>query len=915
MTFKRNLLSAALASATIMLAAQAHAQEAAQQAAQVEATETDDDDEDDATDLDRVVVTGIRAAIEESIDTKREASSIVEAISAEDIGKLPDTSIADSLARLPGLTAQRFGSRPQEINIRGFAGDFSTTTLNGREQVSLGNNRGVEFDQYPSELINKVLVYKTPDASLVGQGLSGTVDLHTVRPLEFGEQAVAVNLRGDMNRLGDEKEYGNRFSISYIDQFADDTIGLALGYARLDNPGQGYRFSSWGYNPTDVAGTDGLIQGGALYDFENDNERDGFMGVLEYKPNDFYTSVLDVFYSQFDKTESERGMEFSTQVASWSGVELISRTDNANGTAIEATFDNVRPILRTDYNETLDDLFSIGWNNEFKFNADWTMTVDVGHSEAERKERILETYATLPPGEGDQVTATFNPDGYFEFDFGLDYGDPANFVLMDPGGWGGDRAQAGYLKDFVVKDELDSLRLDFERSFARGPISSLEFGANVTDRTKSRASDENTLCLTAGCTDNSPVAIPTEFITGNTEFGFGGLESLLTLDALGMVDDFYILLPKTHQDISNKNWEVEERVDTLYVQANIDAMLGSVPVRGNIGVQAVHVDQNSKGVATVQGVPLSEPLTSGADYTDYLPSLNLAFELPADQVLRLAAARQVARPRMDQMASNAVYGINRTGNCTPTLPAPCWSGGGGNPELEPWLANAYDLSYEKYFADGQGYVSFAYFHKDLKTYIYDQTLPLDFTTLPLPDGLGELPESDIGPFTRPANGQGGAIWGHEIAVSVPLEVLWAPLEGFGIVANYSDTDSTIQPRGPDFPDEPLPGLSKYVSNITAYYERYGFSARVSQRRRSAFLGEVQGFGGDRTKVFFDGESVVDAQLGYVFPAGGRLDGLSLLLQVNNLTDEPFRRFSGSDDRPSEFNEFGRTYLFGVNYRF
>ena len=141
------------------------------------------------------------------------------------------------------------------------------------------------------------------------------------------------------------------------------------------------------------------------------------------------------------------------------------------------------------------------------------------------------------------------------------------------------------------------------------------------------------------------------------------------------------------------------------------------------------------------------------------------------------------------------------------------------------------------------------------------------------------------------------------------------VEGFGIVANYSDTDSTIQPRGPDFPDEPLPGLSKYVSNITAYYERYGFSARVSQRRRSAFLGEVQGFGGDRTKVFFDGESVVDAQLGYVFPAGGRLDGLSLLLQVNNLTDEPFRRFSGSDDRPSEFNEFGRTYLFGVNYRF
>src|SRR5690606_40696571 len=127
--------------------------------------EAADEPAPDAVTLDRVEVTGIRRGIEDAIDTKRTSTSIVESISAEDIGKLPDMSIADSLARLPGLTAQRFGNRPQEINIRGFAGDFSTTLLNGREQVSLGNNRGVEFDQYPSELGNKVLVYKTADAS------------------------------------------------------------------------------------------------------------------------------------------------------------------------------------------------------------------------------------------------------------------------------------------------------------------------------------------------------------------------------------------------------------------------------------------------------------------------------------------------------------------------------------------------------------------------------------------------------------------------------------------------------------------------------------------------------------------------------------------------------------------------------
>ena len=239
---KRNVLSLALATAIFANAGLAIAQEAPPP----DTEEEDEDAEGEARTLDTVEVTGIRAAIEASIDTKRDNTSIVEAISAEDIGKLPDSSIADSLARLPGLTAQRFGNRPQEINIRGFAGDFSTGLLNGREQVSPGNNRGVEFDQFPSELINQVVVYKTPDASLVGQGLSGTIDLRTVSPLDYGEQVFAANLRHDINELDDQKQSGNRGSFSYIDQFNDGTVGLALGYAVLQSPTQANQFGSLG---------------------------------------------------------------------------------------------------------------------------------------------------------------------------------------------------------------------------------------------------------------------------------------------------------------------------------------------------------------------------------------------------------------------------------------------------------------------------------------------------------------------------------------------------------------------------------------------------------------------------------------------------------------------------------------------
>ena len=181
LNMQRNLLSTALASAIMLTATAVQAQNA--------------DADATTTDLDTVVVTGIRAGIEGAISTKRDSSSIVEAISAEDIGKLPDVSIAESIARLPGLAAQRVAGRAQVISVRGLSPDFATTLLNGREMVSTGDNRSVEFDQYPSELVNGVTIYKTPDAALVGQGLSGTIDMRTIRPLSYDGSAVMVSGR------------------------------------------------------------------------------------------------------------------------------------------------------------------------------------------------------------------------------------------------------------------------------------------------------------------------------------------------------------------------------------------------------------------------------------------------------------------------------------------------------------------------------------------------------------------------------------------------------------------------------------------------------------------------------------------------------------------------------------------------
>ncbi len=911
---KRNLLSMALASATLMLTNAAYAQSADQSQPQSE-----------AGDLDAIEVIGIRRSIQESNETKRESTSIVEAISSEDLGKLPDTSIADSLARLPGLTAQRFGGRPQEVNIRGFSGDFSTTTLNGREQVSLGNNRGVEFDQYPSELVSQVLVYKTPDAQLVGQGLSGTIDLKTVRPLAYGKRAFAANLRGDQNKVGNEKENGYRYSFSYIDQFADNTVGIALGYAHLNNPGQSKQFGdTWGYDGG------GIYGGGKLYDLQNDNERDGLMGVLEFAPNDNYRMVLDIFYSQFDKEEQKRGMEFGAAFAA---------TQVPGNTPDRSSFTGVNPVIRNDFNSTYDDLFAIGWRHELTLSPNWTASADISYSDATREERILETYSGIAPGRPrDTLTVTRNNEGYFDHDFGYDYGDGSILRLWDPGGWG----QDGYIKDFEVKDSLTALRFDFERTFDSGLLSSVEFGANLTDRTKSRASNESFLDLTAclggvspSCPDGASAAMPTNLATGSG-FNAYGVSSIYGYNALRAFETLYTRRPNANNsDITNKNWEVNEQVTTAYVQANINTDLGPVPVKGNFGIQAVSVDQSSRGSETFLGNGIGRPRDGGASYTDFLPSMNLSFNLPWDQVVRVAAARQVARPRMDDLRANNSITIavdpaenpltGGQNNPDPRFPATpgnlqdWWNRDGGNSELKPWLANAFDVSYEKYFGDNKGYVSAAYFYKDLKTYIYNErgvfnindtvVKPADYPANPL-----LVPINPLGGYTKPVNGEGGVLKGFEFAVSVPLEILWAPLEGFGFLGSYSDTTSDIKPFGPNS-SQPLPGLSKYVSSLTLYYDRYGFSTRIASRKRSEFFGEVQGFGGDRARRSFEGETVTDLQVGYTFQSGP-LKNFGLLLQVNNLENEPFKStFDSRSDRPREYFEYGRSYLFGVNYRY
>lgn len=913
LNLKRNLLSVALASATLVVAAGAQAQTAPAGDAAAEA---------DAEQLDSVVVTGIRRGIERAIDTKKNASSIVEAVSAEDIGKLPDVSIAESIARLPGISAQRVAGRAQVISVRGLSPDFSTTTLNGRELVSTGDNRSVEFDQYPSELVSGVTVYKTPDAALVGQGLSGTLDIQTARPLSFDRPVVAVSGRLQRNSLGeaaDADDDGHRFNASYIGQFADRTFGLALGYARSETPIQENQvglYEPWKTDarpglPAGTWATDGIK---ALRRTGN-IERDAVMATLQYRPSGAWTSTLDLFYTQAEQVDTANQFELNTQ---YNGsfpcnptCQYSNVTVNGNGTFTGGTLANVSPLVRGMYNKREDEILAFGWNNRFNIGTT-TLDADVSYSKASRDELNLENNTQLAPvPQFDTVDLRYRTGGFSQLDPGRDYSNPGALFLTNT------IYGSGYGKVPQVDDELASARLSatFAAPESLQWIADIDVGLNYASREKDKRQPEGNINL--GPQGNATIAPDLQY--GLVDLRFAGVGYIPSWNVPGAVSRYMVFEPR--DDLSyliSKAWTVEEKISTAYARANIDTEWGTVGVRGNVGVQIQHTDQSSSANyfdGTRPAGSQVRPIEAGATYTDVLPSLNLAFLLPNEQTVRVGLARQVARARVDQLRAALEFGVD-TATGRP-------GGSGGNAELEPWRANAFDVSYEKYFGN-RAYVAAAYFYKDLRNYIYTQTVDgYDFSDFvrdytPPPGSPSALP---TGNFTAPQNGEGGTLQGLELTASLPLNLFSDALDGFGVIASATFNDSDIQIRDPESAssvgDGPisLPGLSDRVYNFTAYYERSGFEARISQRKRSDFIGEIGNFNGNRTLRYVVGESITDAQVSYTFGESSALAGLTLLLQANNLTNEAYQTYAGSKDRPLEYIEWGRTYLVGLNYKF
>ncbi|MEO1201647.1 MAG: TonB-dependent receptor [Pseudomonadota bacterium] len=952
------LLASAIASALALAPAGAMAQNAGEE-------------DDSAAVVEEIVVTGFRSSLLSAINIKRSADQVKESLAAEDIGRLPDISIAESLARLPGVTAQRTGGQAGALNIRGLDQGLILSTLNGREQVATSGGRAIDFSQYPSELIAGADVYKSPEAKQIEGGLAGTVALKLARPLDISrdlDHTFAANLRGAFNdRAGDSvdsDDNGYRASLTYQGVFADETVGLTLGYARLVQPNVESRFGSDIFTQT---GTDN--DGNGVNDFiafrysaeelGGEDVRDGFVLGLQWRPSDSFDLAFDSYYSDFESTGFARGVTIVGPQTVGGGTVLTNAVVQ-NDVIVGGTFTRtaasanspildgsdpfstasccggfaITPSSDTQTRDFDNQLLTLGLTGTV-YAGPWTFKGDVSYSESEAfapDQRIVihqvnNGFELNPEVVFNYQQNGINVPGTFTFD--------NNFGSVD-----GQAAIAG-LQWFPTTndDELSAIAGDISYDLG-GAFTSIDFGVRFSDRESSQFREGVSLGNDGGfyqfAQNNddegpsnpfvndipgySPVFLSADQYTiGRFDQEFAGYPDYLVIDFQQALNQFPNVSPNQNrprdaffgdnQDfLLVESFTNTEQTIAAYVQGNFNADWGSVPVRGNIGVRYVDTTQDSTGSTILNGQV--EPIFNESDYQEVLPSLNVAFELSDSDIVRFAAARVLARPDLLELrAGNTVSVDTNTGDVT---------GNGGNTQLEPFLADQLDLSYEHYSSNG-GIYAIAVFYKDLDSYILPQLRQIDFVAEGFldPDNVTLNPGvtlDPVGDYTSPVNGSGGYVQGIELAATQTFTGLPYPFDGLGITANYSYTDSSVELPSTESGEAvniTLPGLSENVLNATLFYELGGFETRVGYRYRDEFITRQQGIG-EQLPVS-DTEQTIDFQATYRFDESSALSGIQLLFQVNNLTDEPLATYFSTPERLSTLGYFGRQYFLGLSY--
>ncbi|WP_409432036.1 TonB-dependent receptor [Litorimonas sp. RW-G-Af-16] len=895
--------------------------------------------------IDEIVATGeIQQSFEESLKVKRNTTVVSDALFGGEIGDLPDLSIAESLERITGVTSDRFKGGASELSIRGLGAFLGSSTLNGREITTGSDGRDVNFGQFPSELIGGTQVFKSQQADFVEGGISGIIELQTLRPLDYGKKRLQIQgLLGYSDyedRVDDGQPYNGRITGSYVNQFdfGGGEIGISIGgQIRRDTAAEDIYTTSSTFSPCtaqrnggngssdcarDFAG--GFFAGdapdGEIYFASNqyilravqtDADRDSIMGTIQWQPNDQWDINIDAQWSDRTDVENRHNLVFAD------GRRRIDPLQISPTGALLEWVGETRVENQTVFRQRDEEYIGMGASVEWQ-GEKLTVTGDVGYSETSRFQDELDMRIRTNSRFDFQATAVDRTVPAFTFLDPIDLNDYDIFTTN------GERAR----RRLETNDEdLLAFRLDTDYELGDGFFTALHVGGRYADR--NRINDDGIDTQVAGITDYTTAEVaaarrdvfPVADLFEGAEDGAGlGDNTWATWNPeqlfIALTGDRDAGLPTgSTLDVNDSN--VNEETFAIYGMADFEGTALGLPMYGNVGVRAVKTNITSVGIQSdfitvtdntnttrFETVNLGEARSESNDFWNVLPSANLVFEVQEDMLLRFAAYRAIARPDVRDMSAAFQVADDNDGTALlGELIRPR-----GNPFLEPLESTNFDISYEWYISDDSAF-SAAVYHKTLET--GRENIPIETSVI-----LDGTPTALS--FSRPANSdEDSTLVGVELSVRHKFSELPGFLGGFGFQAGYNYAASDFQfpdpgqgrnslPIAPFTQPANIPGYSKHSGNITGFWENDDFTLRVAYKGRSPYFKPFRN-GQNR---FTNSQEFVDASASYDINKN-----FQIRVQALNLTDEPNLFYRPTRDNLAGADYSGRRFFVGLRGRF
>lgn len=871
--------------------------------------------------VEEVLVTGsFRESIATAQTIKKNNTGFVDAIVASDIAEFPDNNLAESLQRIPGVAISRAGGEGRNITVRGLGPGFTTVRLNGMETISTtggtdavgGNNRGrgFDFNTFSSDLFSSLTVRKTNSAEVQEGSLGATVDLKAAQPFDYDDFVFTASGQLGYNDLSEETDPGASILVS--NTFADGKFGalFSLSYSERNVKDEGSSTVRWDNVSSQRFGfSNGVAINAAneintafrpripRYDsYIHEMERLGSSLSLQFRPTDTTEISVDGLWAKFDANRQEIFMQGSLN-GNWVNTANVLDYAIAGNTLVYADIANARLLSENRYDEMSTDFSQGTITLKQEFTDNFRLNAMVGKTRSDYDNPIQNTLLMQADNQR------------FTYDY-RDYDDP----LLTFG-------SAAYNKaSWVATGVRQRPQTTVNENTAGSASFEFDFNENLTLKVGTDYKDftfsTDQFAFASEGANGVNIQSNPDFITEYNAGMGDGQPWLIPNRALIM--DSYNLFDLPLVPNYGSVYEVGEETLGVFAQLDFQFELGSMPVRGDIGVRRFETDQTSSG--WLNGSLASRTyVTVEHDYSDTLPALNISIEPIEDVIVRAAYSEGISRAGLGQIVPAVNVGVAGS-NLTIA---------GANPLLEPTKAKSYDLGAEWYFAEG-GLIAVTLFKKEIESHIqtlrstpvYTQTgLPVEAAVSACTTqgaalgGYGPSCNENIPwNFSAPANGPGGDLDGYEISYQQPFTFLPGFWSNFGLLAAYTAVDSDLDYLNTDGAvqaTKPLINLSDETTSVTLYWENEVISGRVSVASRSGYLTTPIGRNGNEEEG--TNETVnVDASFSYQ-----ATDRLKFTFEALNLTDEVDDQWVGteSEQRLSYYHSTGTQYNLGVQFKY